>query len=400
MTWQFAWSLPSDVTYLNHGSFGPTPRVVQSVREEWSRRLASQPMQFFLREMETALDLAAAKLANFIGAEARDLVFTDNATTAMNTVAATVPLAPGDQVLLNDHEYGAVRRIWQRACERQQAELVSAQIPTPIQTVADVLEPLFAAVTPRTKLIVVSHVTSPTAIIFPVEAICRRAKELGIPVCIDGPHAIAMRDVNLRKIGATFYCASLHKWLSAPLGTGLLYVERKWQQKLHAPMLSWGRSLAGRPARWQDEWNWQGTRDPAGFLAVPAAIEFLEHAGLEAFRSHGHTLAREARQRIETLCGTTSLVADDDSSTGEWYGTMITVPLPPGPSLRSSPNSWDPWTQTLWERYRIEIPVVDWRGRRHIRVSCHLYNTRAELDRLLAALAEIMELPRPDHAKN
>ncbi len=381
------WSLPDDVTFLNHGSFGPTPLVVQQARAEWSARLASEPMNFFLREMEPALDEALARLAQFLDADPRDMVFSDNATTAMNTVADSVPLAPGDEVLLNDHEYGAVRRIWQRACDRQQAKLVSTTIPVPIRTVDDVLEPLFAAVTERTKLIVVSHVTSPTAIVFPVEQISQRAKALDIPVCVDSPHAIAMRDVSLRKIGAAFYCASLHKWLSAPLGTGFLYVARRWQSRLRPTNLSWGRSLAGRPGRWQDEWNWIGTRDPAGFLAVPAAIDFLQRVGLDRFREHGHGLVQSARQQIEALCGTESLIPDDPV----WYGTMITIPLPAGPSLRPSPNSWDPWTQAMWERYRIEVPVVDWRGRRHLRVSCHLYNTREDLRVLMGALRELLK---------
>ncbi|MBI1346966.1 aminotransferase class V-fold PLP-dependent enzyme [bacterium] len=381
------WSLPDDVIYLNHGSFGPTPKSVFAAKEAWSQRLASQPMDFFLRQMEPALDAALAELGKLIGADARDMVFVDNATVAMNAVAESFPLAPGDEVLLNDHEYGAVRRIWQRVCDRQQARLSCASIPVPIASVDDVLEPLFAAVTPKTKLIVVSHVTSPTAIVFPVEQICARARELGIPVCIDGPHAIAMREVSLARIKPTFYCASLHKWLSAPLGTGFLYVDRRWQGKLTPPVLSWGKSLAGRPARWQDEWNWLGTRDPAGFLAVPAAIEFLKSIGWQTFRDYGHQLAQQARQRIEALCGTQSLVPDDE----QWYGTMITVQLPPGPSLRSSPNSWDPWTQTLWEQHRIEIPVVDWHGRRHIRVSCHLYTTPAEIDTLLTALTALIQ---------
>jgi len=374
------------VIYLNHGSFGPTPRSVFAAREAWSQRLASQPMDFFLRQMEPALDAAIARLGQLIDANPRDLVFVDNATVAMNAVAESFPLSPGDEVLLNDHEYGSVRRIWQRVCDRQQARVVCATIPVPLATVDDVLEPLFAAVTPKTRLIVISHVTSPTAIVFPVEALCARAQELGIPVCIDGPHAIAMREVSLKSMQPAFYCASLHKWLSAPLGTGFLYVDRRWQHKLTPPVLSWGKSLTGRPARWQDEWNWLGTRDPAGFLAVPAAIEFLESISMQTFRDYGHQLARQARQRIEALCGTQSLVPDD----AQWYGNMITVPLPEGPSLRSSPNSWDPWTQQLWEKFRIEIPVVDWHGRRHIRVSCHLYTTTAEIDLLLEALQHLL----------
>lgn len=381
-----AWTLPPEVTYLNHGSFGPTPLVVQQARAEWSARLAAQPMDFYLRQMEPALDAAAERLGRFVGADARDLVFVDNATAAMNIVAATVPLADGDEVLLNNHEYGAVRRIWQRACRARGAKLVTAEIPTPLRTEAEILEPLFAAVTPRTRLIVVSQVTSPTAIVFPVEAICRRAAELGLPVCIDGPHAIAMRPVEIRRLGCEFYCASLHKWLSAPLGTGFLYVERGWQSAVQSPMLSWGRSVGGRAARWQDEIIWQGSRDPAGFLAVPAAIEFLESIGLEQFRRHGHALAQYARRELEALFGSTALVPDDAA----WYGTMITVPLPAGPSRRPQPNAADPLQRALWERFRIEAPVVDWRDRRHLRVSAHLYNDAAQIERLVASVRELL----------
>jgi len=380
------WTIPDDVAYLNHGSFGPSPRCVQEARAEWSARLEAQPMDFFLRQMEPALDAAAESLGRFIGADPRDLVFVDNATTAMNIVADSLPLGPGDEVLLNDHEYGAVRRIWQRACDRRQARVVCATIPTPLESEDDVVGPLFEAVTPRTKLIVVSHVTSPTAIVFPVEQICRKARERGIPVGIDGPHAIAMRDVNLREIGATFYCASLHKWLSAPFGSGFLHVDRAWQSKLVVPELSWGRSLSGRPFRWQDEWNWQGTRDPAPFLAVPAAIAFLGRAGIETFRQHGHHLAQTARRRLQAMIpGGQPLTPDDEA----WYGTMVTIPLGSGPSLRTAPNAWDPWQQALWERHRIEVPIVDWHGRRYVRVSAHLYNTADEIDRLCAALAEL-----------
>lgn len=382
------WFLPEGVTYLNHGSFGVTPRVVQTCREDWSRRLAGQPMNFYLREVETALDESAVRLGSLIGTEARNLLFTDNATASMNIVAATVPLQTGDEVLLNNHEYGAVRRIWQQACDRQQSRLVTAMIPTVLTSPDEIVDSLFESVTPRTKLIVVSHVTSPTALIFPVEEICRRARGLNIPVCIDGPHAIAMRDVNLSTLKPAFYCASLHKWLSAPLGTGFLYVHGGWQSKVESPLVSWGRSLSGRAPRWQDSGNWLGTRDPAGALAVPAAIDFLQQVGLSTFREHGHALARYARERIEQLFGTTCPVPDSP----DWSGTMITIPLPEGPSLRPTPNSWDPWQQALWERHQIEVPLVDWQSRRHIRVSCHLYNSSDDIDRLVEALAELKSL--------
>jgi len=383
-----AWSIPDGVTYLNHGSFGPTPRVVQSAREEWSAQLASQPMDFFLRAMEPALDEALAVLGEFIGAAASDLCFVDNATVAMNVVAQSVPLQPGDEVVLNNHEYGAVRRIWQTACTRQQAKLVQPPIRTPIASAAEIVESIFAAVTPRTKLIVVSHVTSPTAIVFPVEEICRRAQAMKIPVCIDGPHAIAMCPLSLKQLGCAFYCASLHKWLSAPLGSGFLYVRRDWQTKLTPPVVSWGGSLSGRSARWQDDFYWLGTRDPAPYLAVPEAIRFLEEIGFEAFREHGHRLAKIVRERLSNDWNVEALVPDEVA----FYGTMITMPLPPGPILRAKPHAMDPLQAALWEKHRIECPVMDWNGRRHLRVSCHAYTTREDLQRLFTALDECAEL--------
>ncbi len=402
------WSIPSDVTYLNHGSFGPSPRVVQEVREEWSRRLNANPMEFFLRTMEPALDEAATRLGQFIGADAGDLVFLDNATVAMNVVAESLPLAPSDEILLNDHEYGAVFRIWRRVCERTGAKIVSPMLGTPnpqaiadeprgslparFESTADIIEPILAAITPRTKLIVISHVTSPTGIVFPVAEICRAARARGIPVCIDGPHAIAMCEVNLRKIDCDFYCASLHKWLSAPFGAGFLYVRRKWQGTLKPHLVSWGRSLGGRPARWQDDLNWLGTRDPASFLAVPAAIEFLERVGLDTFRQQTHDLARYARQRLEETLGHRATIPES----AEWYGSMIAVPLGEGRSQgagdrsqkqpKSPPNAIHPLQQQLAEQHRIEVLVTECHGHRYLRVSCHLYNSKSDIDALAAAL--------------
>ena len=260
--------------------------------------------------------------------------------------------------------------------------MVTAHIPVPIRSADEIADSLFAAVSERTKLIVVSHVTSPTAMVLPVREICRRAKERGIVVCIDGPHAIAMREVEIKNLGCDFYRASLHKWLSAPLGSGFLYVAPKWQGRLHTPITSWGRSLGGRSARWQDELNWLGTRDPAAFLAVPAAIEFLESFGVAKFRESTHDLCREARRMLESLTGREALVPDSS----DWYGSMITVPLPDGGPRRTQPNAIDPLQQQLWERFRIEIPIVDWHDRRHIRVSCHLYNTAEDLQRLAEGL--------------
>jgi isopenicillin-N epimerase len=207
--------------------------------------LNSNPMDFYLRQFDKALRNASHRLGQLVGASDRDLVFVDNATVAMNIVAQSLPLGPGDEVLLNDHEYGAVFRIWRVVCARAGAKVASptlgrslgrsnqqGEIPCHFENRSDVCQPILAAITPQTKLIVISHITSPTAIIFPVEEVCKAARQRDIPVCIDGPHAIAMHDVNLRALDCDFYCASLHKWLSAPFGSGFLYVHRNWHQKL------------------------------------------------------------------------------------------------------------------------------------------------------------------------
>ncbi len=379
------WSFPDGVTYLNHGSFGPSPQCVREARQTWSERLEAQPMDFYLRQMEPALDDAAERLGQLIGASGNDLLFCDNATVAMNIVADSIPLQPDDEVLFTDQEYGAVMRIWRRAIDRANAKVVVQPMPRPIGSDDEMTAALMVGVTERTKLIVVSHISSPTAVIFPVQAICHEAAKRGVPVCVDGPHAIAMLDVNLRKIGCDYYCASCHKWLSAPFGSGFLYVARKRQKSLVPPVMSWGGSLGGRAAHWQDEFRWLGTRDPAPFLAVPTAIEFLERFGWEAFREQTHDLARYARQRIVELTGLEPAVPDSRDG----FGSMISLPLPASGDPIPKQGQQDRLQIELWQRFGIEVPIVHWRGERLIRVSCHLYNTREHLDRLCDALQQL-----------
>jgi isopenicillin-N epimerase len=383
------WSFPPGVTYLNHGSFGPSPIVVQQVREDWSRRLNANPMDFFLRQFDDALQNSAARLGQWIGAESRDLVFVDNSTVAMNIVAETLVLEPGDEILLNDHEYGAVFRIWRAVCDRTGAKIVSPTLgigtddePRRFEQTTDITDPILNTITPRTKLIIISHITSPTAITFPVEVICREARKRGIPVCIDGPHAIAMYPVNLRKLDCDFYCASLHKWLSAPFGSGFLYVRPKWQESLQPHLTSWGRSLGGCAPRWQDRLNWLGTRDPAPFLSVPAAIDFLERVGMETFRQQTHELARYARTRLEGILSRNATIPDSS----DWYGSMTAIPLPPDASKKARPNSIHPLQQALWDWHQMEVLVTECHGQRYLRVSCHLYNSAKEIDRLCDAV--------------
>ncbi len=380
------WSFPQGTTYLNHGSFGPSPRCVQQAREALQRRLEAQPMDFLLRLLPPLFIAARARLAAFVGASADDLVFVDNATVGMNVVAASVELRPGDEVLCNDHEYGAVTRLWEHKCQAAGAKLIVQRLPQPLRTADELVDAIFAAATGCTRLLVFSHITSPTAVIFPAAKICRRARERGIPVCIDGPHAVAMLPLDLRALDCDYYTASCHKWLSAPFGSGFLYVHPHQQTAVRPAVISWGRTLEGDSPSWRDEFHWLGTRDTTAWLSVPAAIDFLESVGLDEFRRRTHELARYARQRIGELTADLSaggaavnlepLVPDDPA----WYGSMAAMPLPPGEA--------EPLMRTLWERHGIEVPIIDWAGRRLIRVSCHLYNTRADVDRLVEALGK------------
>lgn len=275
-SWRRLWSLDPDVTYLNHGSFGPSPRSVRAAQQAWIDRLERNPMDFFMRQFDRLLDEARGRLATFVGTKSAHLMFVDNATFGMNFVARTVPLAAGDEVLMTDHEYGAVVRIWRQRCQATGASLVIGRLPCPLDSADQVVEALFAGANARTKLLVVSHVTSKTAVILPLSRICSRARELGIPVCVDGPHAPAMVPVEIDRLGCDFYAASCHKWLSAPFGSGFLYVHPRWQQTAQPAIVSWGRTLSGRSSGWMDDFIWSGTRDPSAFLTVPAAIEFLE----------------------------------------------------------------------------------------------------------------------------
>jgi isopenicillin-N epimerase len=368
------WAIRSDTTYLNHGSFGPPPLAVQAARRAWQNRLDEQPMDFFVRQLEGLLHDTRHKLAAFVGTTAENLVLVDNATYGMNVVAASVPLGACDEVILNDHEYGAVKRIWQRACDKASAKLKVVSLPPHIESSTQIVDALASAFTPRTKLLVVSHITSPTAITMPVQEICARAQREGVPVCIDGPHAIAQLPVNVDNLGCAIYAASCHKWLSAPLGSGFLYVHPSWQQQVEPPVMSWGRIDGDGPKSWADEFIWNGTRDASAFLGISAAIDFLGSVGLNAFRQRTHHLARYVRGQLAQFSSESPITPDDP----QWYTCMAHAPLPPGDAKALQ--------RVLWEQHRIEVPVIDFGGRRWIRVSCHLYTQREELDRLILAL--------------
>lgn len=413
--WRSCWSLPNDVSYLNHGSFGPSPVDVQRKLEDWNRQLERQPMNFFLREMEPALDEAMAVLADFVGTSRGNLVFVDNATFGMNIVAASVRLARGDEVLVNDHEYGAVTRIWRRACQHAEARLVTCELPERFDDTEQLVERLMSSVTNRTRLIVVSHVTSPTAMVLPIEEICRRARELNVAVCVDGPHAMAMLPLSLRRIDCDFYTASCHKWLSAPFGSGFLYVAPRQQKRIQPALVSWGGSIGGRQPGWKDEFNWLGTRNPSAFLTTAEAIHFLQRQVssfainaddgaspdgnrmvVDAFRHHAARLIDHAASELARTTGATPLIHHAESRCPAMLSLALPTGVLPEPDAGRA-GQRHPLQNWLWENHRIEIPVITWKNQQLIRVSGHLYNSLAEYSHLAEAVADFIRTRSPHH---
>ncbi len=373
------WLIRSDTTYLNHGSFGPAPQVVRQARRRWIDALDQQPMDFYVRQLEPALLKARTDLAGFVGSEAQNLVLVENSTYGMNVIASSFPLAAGDSVLLNNHEYGAVYRTWDRACQRQGANIKSVRLPDKFESQDQIVDCLLAGVDDHTKVVVVSHITSATAIIMPLEKICAAFKERGIAVVVDGPHAPAHLDLDLQNLGCDFYTSSCHKWLCASLGTGFLFVAPQWQQHIRPQIKSWGRLLPAMPETWDEEFTWVGTRDPSGFLSISDAIDFLANqVGLENFQARSRYLAGYAEQLFSDEFKTQPIANRSEG----WYGSMAHIPMPDG--------DFSELQKMLWNEYKIEVPIIHFDDKWYLRVSCHLYNNKKQIESLNFAIRKFM----------
>lgn len=367
-----------DITFFNHGSFGACPRPVFEVYQEWQRRLEADPVEFLGRRLNGLLQEAREPLAAYVGTQTEQIVFVENATFGVNIVARSLPLEPGDEVLATDHEYGASDRTWRFLCGQRGARYVNQPIPTPLESDEEMIEHLWRGVTPRTRVLFISHITSPTALIFPLEKICQRARAAGLITVVDGAHAPGQVPLNLDALGVDFYVGNCHKWLCAPKGAGFLYARPERQQLLQPLVVSWGwESLTPGISPFQDYFGWIGTKDPASYLSVPAAIAFQREHDWDSVRVACHELTSFARQQISALSDSAPLCSDDP----HWWGQMCAIPLPPGdaPALR----------QHLREEWNIEIPVSTWQNRRLIRISIQGYNSPADVERLLTALHAI-----------
>lgn len=375
--------LSPDIIFLNHGSFGACPREVFTEYQRWQLELEINPVEFLGRRSGELLLHARTELGKFLGARPQDLVFISNSTAGVNAIAKSLKLKPGDEVLSTDHEYGACDNTWELVCREQGATYVKAAIPLPFDH-ATFCERVWQKVTPRTRLIFFSHITSATAVPFPAAELCSMARAARILTMVDGAHAPGLIDLDLEKLGADFYVGNCHKWLMAPKGSAFLYARESAQPLAQGLVTSWGYSertalnadqeaYAGR-GTFERRHQWQGTRDIAAFLAVPAALQFRRKYGWEQKRSECRALAALTQERILAANGLSPIVSGDDIL------QMLAIPVP-----RAGAERLQKW---LFNERRIEVPVTAFGDMAFVRISVQAYTTQAELDALVSALAE------------
>lgn len=381
--WKSLFLLDPAIIFLNHGSFGACPQPVFDVYQEWQRRLERQPVLFLGREL-AALDRQAREaLGVYLHTRADNLAFIPNATYGVNAVARSLDLAPGDEILTTDHEYGACDYTWDFISHKTGARIIRRAVSLPVDDANQILEQIWEGVTPRTKAIYISHISSPTALRFPVELICGRAKDNGILTIIDGAHAPGQIPLNMEAIGADFYFGNLHKWAMCPKGAAFLYVHPKMQSMLEPLIVSWGFRATQETttgSQFQDYYQWTGTKDPAAVLSVPAALQFMADYHWDNVRLNCHELLEHAIQRICTLVEMEPLYPLNS----DFYFQMGIAPLPPEADLGFL-------KARLYDEYHIEVPLIQWGERKFVRISVQGYNTQEDTDALVDGLWSLLQ---------
>lgn len=383
------WSLDPAVTFLNHGSFGACPIPVLEFQARLRAQIEREPVRFFVREFEPLLDEARAAVAAFVGADPENLVFVPNATSGVNTVLRSLELARGDELLTTDHAYNACRNALEYVAARAGARVVVAEVPFPIDGPAAVVDAVLARVTARTRLCLLDQVTSPTALIFPVDRLVAELAARGVDTLVDAAHTPGMLPLHLDKTAAAYTTGNFHKWVCAPKGAAFLHVRRDRKAAIRPLTISHGANAA-RPSRsrFLVEGDWTGTADPTAALSVPEALRFLGGllpGGLPALMEQNRTAAIAARRRVCEALGLTPPCPE------EMVGSMAALLLPGAGQALSEEAPIDAIQEALFQRFRIEIPIFPWASppRRIVRISTPIYTTPGEIDALAAALVEL-----------
>jgi len=371
------WPLEQTVAHLNHGSYGAVPTTVLEEQQSWRERMETNPVRFFAREMPAALDQARAEVAHFFGAQADAMAFVANVTTGVSTVLSCLPFAAGDQVLLTDHTYGAVRIAVQRAADAASAEVVTVHVPLAAGE-DEVCEVITGAVTDRTRLAVLDHVTSPTARRIPLVRIVPELQQRGVAVLVDGAHSAGMLDVDLDRMGADFWTGNLHKWCCAPRGTAVLHASPRWRSQIRPLVGSWGEPF-GFPRSFQDV----GTQDLTAWLSAPRALRVMAGLDLIKVRRHNVELAVAGQAEVARGLGLDAADLPRDPAV-----SMQLVPLPT--RVATTPVEATELQERIGTEVAVEVAVTSWQGQGFARVSAQVYNCPADYARLAAALPTLL----------
>jgi isopenicillin-N epimerase len=389
------WPLDPNVTFLNHGSFGACPAEVLRHQDVLRAELEAQPVRFLGREIFDRLDAARAALAAFVGADADGLVFVPNATTGVNAVVRSLVFAAGDELIVTDHGYQACTNALEFVARRFGARVIVAEVPFPPTSPDAVADAILSRVTPRTRLALLDHVTSPTALVFPIERLVAELSARGVETMVDGAHAPGMLPLDLGALGATYYAGNCHKWICSPKGAAFLYVTERRRADVHPTTISHGATAAyaGR-SRFLLEFDWAGTDDPTAYLSVPRALEYMGSllpGGWPAVMTRNRALALDARR---LLCGALGIAPP---SPDEMIGSLASIPLPHGLAPDIGWRHPDPIQPRLYDGWGIEVPVHSWPRppRRMVRISAQLYNRREDYARLADALVKCLAAERP-----
>ena len=365
------------VTYLNHGSYGACPKSVFLDYQNFQKRLEKQPVQFMTKYFWEDLKITRDTLGDFIKCDGDDILLFPNPTTAINNIIENLDIAEGDEILTTQHEYGALIRAWNRLSIKKSFSFIQQKIDLPLGSKETFIDQFCAGINERTKVIFISHITSQTALIFPVEEICKIAKSKGIITIIDGAHTPGHIDLDITQIGCDYYTGACHKWMCAPKGSSFLYVAKDFQKGMSPQIMSWGEEgYDPGPSQFLMDFQWKGTKDMSAFLAIPSAIRFLQKNKWKEKSVISKNLISHLAGRLKDILGTESLFKNKN-----WIGQMISHPLP----MDSPVNLKD----ILWNDFEIEVPIFEWKKRNIIRVSAHFYNDQKDMDHLIKALKEI-----------
>jgi len=372
--------LDPNITFLNHGSFGACPKPIFEEFQRFQLELETEPVDFIVRRQPKYLRAARESLSKFIGCNAGDLFFTSNPTFAINVIMRSIRLNEGDEILSTNHEYGAMDRTWNFYCRKTGAKYIRQNISLPITSKEQIIEEFWKGYNSNTKVVFLNQISSSTALIFPVKEICDKAQQLGLITIVDGAHIPGHIDLDITELNPDYYTGTLHKWMLAPKGSSFLYVKPEFQADLEPLVVSWGyESIAPGESQFLDYHELQGTRDVSAFLCTPKVVSFLEKNNWKEVSKSCKHLVLKNYQRFCDLVGTQPLCP----VTEQFLGQMA--------SIRINTDKPAELKNMLYDKYKIQIPVMPLNGNFYIRFSINAYNQQDDLDKLYYALEEIIK---------